>query len=60
MWLFDIEEHARLLTHPLNDFQAPSVFFDGLRPTFLSYIRDDFKFYAGWRERGNFGLKLAF
>jgi hypothetical protein len=36
------------------------VFFDGLRPTFLSYIRDDFKFYAGWRERGNFGLKLTF
>lgn len=30
------------------------------RLPFVSYIRNDFKFYAGWRERGNFGLKLTF
>lgn len=27
---------------------------------FASYQRSDFKFYFGWRDRGNFGLKLNF
>lgn len=27
---------------------------------FISYKHNDFKFYIGWRERGNFGLKLNF
>lgn len=27
---------------------------------FISYQRGDFKFYFGWRDRGNFGLKLNF
>ncbi len=27
---------------------------------FASYLRGRFKFYLGWRERGNFGIKLAF
>jgi len=27
---------------------------------FLSYQRDRFNFYFGWRERGNFGIKLNF
>jgi hypothetical protein len=31
-----------------------------LRLPFLSYIHGRFKFYAGWRERGNFGLELKF
>ena len=26
----------------------------------ISYQRNDFKFYIGWRERGNFGVKLTF
>lgn len=30
------------------------------RLPFVSCIRGDFKFYIGWRERGNFGLKLTF
>jgi len=30
------------------------------RLPFVSYIRGDFKFYLGWRERGNFGVKLTF
>lgn len=25
---------------------------------YVSYIRNDFQFYFGWRERGNFGIKL--
>lgn len=25
---------------------------------YVSYIRNDFQFYLGWRERGNFGIKL--
>jgi hypothetical protein len=31
-----------------------------LRLPFLSYSRGGFKFYCGWRERGNFGMKLNF
>jgi len=27
---------------------------------FLSYHRNRFNFYFGWRERGNFGIKLNF
>ena len=27
---------------------------------FISYQRGRFKFYIGWRERGNFGIKLTF
>ncbi len=25
---------------------------------YVSYIRNNFQFYLGWRERGNFGIKL--
>jgi hypothetical protein len=31
-----------------------------LRLPFISYRKADFKFYCGWRERGNFGFKLNF
>jgi len=31
-----------------------------LRLPFVSYHRGGFKFYCGWRERGNFGMKLNF
>lgn len=31
-----------------------------VRLPFISYQRGDFKFYIGWRERGNFGIKLTF
>ena len=31
-----------------------------VRLPFISYQRGSFKFYIGWRERGNFGLKLTF
>ena len=31
-----------------------------LRLPFVSYRKGDFKFYFGWRERGNFGVKLNF
>ena len=31
-----------------------------VRLPFVSYQRGSFKFYIGWRERGNFGLKLNF
>jgi hypothetical protein len=31
-----------------------------LRLPFVSYNRGGFKFYCGWRERGNFGMKLNF
>lgn len=31
-----------------------------IRLPFVSYWHGDFKFYLGWRERGNFGLKLTF
>ena len=27
---------------------------------FLSYQRGGFNFYFGWRERGNFGIKLNY
>jgi len=27
---------------------------------FLSYQKGNFRFYFGWRERGNFGIKLTF
>ena len=30
------------------------------RLPFLSYRRGGFQFYCGWRERGNFGMKLRF
>jgi hypothetical protein len=30
------------------------------RLPFLSYQRNSFRFYFGWRERGNFGIKLTF
>ena len=30
-----------------------------LRLPFVSYKKGKFKFYCGWRERGNFGFKLA-
>lgn len=30
------------------------------RLPFLSYRRGSFQFYCGWRERGNFGVKLRF
>jgi hypothetical protein len=29
-----------------------------VRLPFLSYRREPFKFYFGWRERGNFGVEL--
>jgi hypothetical protein len=31
-----------------------------LRLPFVSYQRGQFKFYIGWRQRGNFGIKLNF
>jgi len=31
-----------------------------LRLPFISYQKGGFKFYCGWRERGNFGMKLNF
>lgn len=31
-----------------------------IRLPFVSWVRADFKFYCGWRERGNFGFKLSF
>jgi hypothetical protein len=31
-----------------------------LRLPFVSYQRGGFKFYIGWRQRGNFGIKLNF
>ena len=31
-----------------------------VRLPFVSYQRGGFKFYCGWRERGNFGMKLNF
>jgi len=31
-----------------------------LRLPFVSHQRKRFKFYVGWRERGNFGMKLNF
>jgi hypothetical protein len=31
-----------------------------LRLPFISYQRGQFKFYIGWRNRGNFGIKLTF
>ncbi|MEO5802684.1 MAG: hypothetical protein ABIR24_04075 [Verrucomicrobiota bacterium] len=31
-----------------------------LRLPFVSYKRGDFNFYLGWRNRGNFGMKLNF
>ena len=31
-----------------------------VRLPFLSFQRGAFKFYFGWRERGNFGIKLTF
>jgi hypothetical protein len=31
-----------------------------IRLPFISYHRRHFQFYLGWRERGNFGVKLTF
>ena len=31
-----------------------------VRLPFISYQKRSFKFYLGWRERGNFGAKLTF
>jgi len=31
-----------------------------LRLPFVSYKRGDFNFYLGWRNKGNFGMKLNF
>ena len=31
-----------------------------VRLPFISYQKKSFKFYLGWRERGNFGIKFAF
>jgi hypothetical protein len=30
------------------------------RLPFVSYQKNSFRFYLGWRERGNFGIKLTF
>lgn len=30
-----------------------------LRLPFISYIGESIKFYIGWRERGNFGIKFT-
>jgi len=40
------------------DFEATRYKFIWL--PFVSYHRDDFDFYLGWRNHGNFGIKLNF
>lgn len=60
------KDFTRSGTHPGHVFNPEGGWTRAVSRTrwrrlpFVSYIRNDFKCYAGWRERGNFGLKLTF
>jgi len=43
---------------PNPGWNYSEIQYQGVRLPFVSYWSDKFKFYIGWRERGNFGLKL--
>ncbi len=42
---------------PVQGWNFAVIKYKGLRLPFVSYWNKDFKFYLGWRERGNFGMK---
>jgi len=46
--------------HPNRGWNWAGCRYKCLRLPFLSYRRGVFKFYCGWRERGNFGMKFSF
>lgn len=52
--------HPGRVFHPEGGWTRAVSRYRWRRYPFVSYIRNDFKCYAGWRERGNFGLKLTF
>ncbi len=52
--------HPGRVFHPEGGWTRATARYRCWRLPFVSYLRGDFKFYLGWRERGNFGVKLTF
>jgi hypothetical protein len=46
--------------NPHGGWDFSVVTFKGLPLPFMSYSRGKFNFYLGWRNRGNFGVKLNY
>ena len=52
-------KHPESVFNPHDGWNATVCKYRCLRLPFVSYKRGKFKFYCGWRERGNLGFKLA-
>ncbi len=52
--------YPKAVMNPRGAFNLAVTFYGPLPLPFFSYHRRHFNFYLGWRERGNFGIKLNF
>jgi hypothetical protein len=52
--------YPEAVANPDQGWNWAVIKYGWLRLPFISYHRGDFKFYIGWRPRGNFGFKLNF
>jgi hypothetical protein len=53
-------KHAAEVFNPEGGWNWAVCKYRWVRLPFISYQKGSFKFYFGWRERGNFGIKLTF
>jgi hypothetical protein len=54
-----VGRHASAVFNPHKGWNWAVCRYKCLRLPFLSYHRGGFKFYCGWRNAGNFGMKLS-
>jgi hypothetical protein len=54
-----VGRHSLEVFNPNDGWNWAACKYKWLRLPFISYKKRDFRFYMGWRERGNFGAKLS-
>jgi hypothetical protein len=55
-----VGRHPTHVSNPHEGWNWAVCHYKWLRLPFLSYHRGGFKFYCGWRNAGNFGMKLNY